>query len=77
MKIRHVVTKSSKDGTFKKGDHIVFEDNGDISCIEARGWIPSKECLEACKGMESTPDVEWLAGKKANLVAQLAELEAL
>lgn len=71
---RHIVTKASDDGTFQVGDHILFEDDGSISCIEAMGWIPDDEVADATAGMESVPDIEWAERKKARLIAELAEL---
>lgn len=53
---RHVVTKASDDGTFDKGDHIIFNEDGSISCIEGRGWLEAEYVAEATKGMESVPD---------------------
>lgn len=74
IKIRHIVTKSSDDGTFEKGDHIIFNDDGSISCIEAMGWIPKDDVPSATIGMEFSPDMEWIEKKKVNLYAMLDEL---
>lgn len=71
---RHIVTKSSNDGTFEKGEHIIFNDDGSISCVEAMGWIPAEEVPSATIGMESAPDIEWVNRRKARLIAELAAL---
>ena len=68
---RHIVTKGSDDGTFEIGDHIVFEDDGSISCIEASGWIDKEDVPLATAGMESEPDLEWLQRRKDKLLAEL------
>ena len=73
---RHIVTKPSDDGTFEKDDHIIFNDDGSISCIEAMGWITAEEVPSAIVGMESAPDTEWAERKKARLIADLAALGA-
>lgn len=66
--IVYVVTRSSLDGTFKVGDHIWLEENGDLSCREARGWIDADEVTEAIKGIQVKVDVDWMAKflRKAN-----------
>ena len=71
---RHIITKSSTDGTFEKGDHIVFNDDGSISCIEAMGWIAAEDVKFATEGMKSEPDDEWVKKKKARLIAELSAL---
>jgi hypothetical protein len=48
----YVVTRKSKDGTFRKGDLIKLLPNGDILCRQARGWIDAEFVAEATKGME-------------------------
>ena len=73
---RHVVTKPSDDGTFEKGDHIIFNEDGSISCVEAIGWITVDKVPSATIGMESVPDTEWAEKKKARLMAELAALGA-
>jgi len=73
---RHLVTKPSDDGTFEKGDHIIFNDDGSISCIEAMGWIDTDDVPAAIAGMESKPDMEYVEKKKARLLAELAALGA-
>ena len=50
----HIVTRGSDDGTFHVGDHIVFYDNGDIGCVEAKGFITASDSKKAVKGMLST-----------------------
>jgi hypothetical protein len=53
--VRYVVTKKSKDGTFRKGDIIVQLHDGSILCQQARGWIDAENVPEATKGMEYEP----------------------
>lgn len=50
------VTKGSKDGTFKKGDHVMLEKDGSIACLEAKGWIDSEDVVSATVGMECRLD---------------------
>ena len=50
--VRYVVTKKSKDGTFRRGDIIQRLDDGAILCRQARGWIDAENVPEATKGME-------------------------
>jgi hypothetical protein len=49
---RYMVTKPSNDGTFSLGDHIYLENDGSISCLEARAWIVVEDVAEATEGME-------------------------
>jgi hypothetical protein len=74
--IRHIVTKASNDGTFQVGDHIIFEADGSISCIEAKGWIDKDDVPSAIIGMESQPDRDWLQKRKEKLRDLLNILEA-
>jgi len=74
--IRHIVTKSSDDRTFEVGDYIIFEKDGSISCIEAKGWIKKEDVQSASIGMESEPDREWLQRRKDRFRAELRLLEA-
>ncbi len=71
---RHIVTKSSDCGTFQKGDHLIFYDDGGIGCVEAQGWL-DKEEVDTVVGMESAPDVELICRVKKRLRAQLQKLE--
>ena len=73
----YVVTKPSDDGTFDVGDHISPCSDGAIACKEAQGWITAEDADEAIQGVEVTIDAEWLASKKARLLADLAKLEGL
>lgn len=74
--IRHIVTKGSDDGTFEVGDHIIFNKDGSISCVEAKGWIEKEDVPAASAGMNSEPDREWLQRRKDRLIAELNLLEA-
>lgn len=73
----YVVTKPSNDGTFEVGDHVMLLSNGDIACKEAQGWVDAKDAEQALSGAEVTIDVEWIAAKKARLLADLEKLEEL
>ena len=64
---RQIVTKKSDDGTFFVGDHIIFEENGSISCIEAQGWIDKEDVPSATKGMESVLDRIYIEKRKREL----------
>lgn len=72
--VRYVVTKSSNDGTFEVGDHIKLLENGEIACIEAKGWIDKADVPEAIKGMECEIDKVWVDAQKLKLTKQLQEL---
>jgi len=73
----YVVTKPSNDGTFEVGDHVMLLFNGDIACNEDQGWVDAKDAEQALSGAEVTIDVEWIAAKKARLLADLEKLEEL
>jgi hypothetical protein len=73
----YVVTKPSDDGTFEVGDHISPLADGGIACKEGQGWIEAHEADEAMSGVEVKVDAEWLARKKARLLADLEKLEGL
>lgn len=57
--IRYIVTKGSDDGTLQVGDHISQNEDGTVSCIEAKGWVAKNDVPEAIKGMEYEPDRAW------------------
>ncbi len=57
--MRYIVTKGSADGTFQVGDHISLHKNGDVSCIEAQGWIAAEYVSAAMAGVEYEPDRAW------------------
>ncbi len=73
-KVRYLVTKDSNDGTFREGDHIQQEENGDISCIEATGWIEKRDAEEATAGMEYEIDVQWIKQQKNTALLHLKRL---
>jgi len=73
--MRYIVTKKSNDGTFLKGDHITFEDDGSILCTEAEGWISIQEVPESILGMICIPDTVWLEKRINNLKSQIKILE--
>jgi hypothetical protein len=70
----YIVTMASDDGTFQVGDHIYLIDNGDIACIEAKGWVDKEEVPEATKGMEVELDQERIEKRRQKLLACLAAL---
>ena len=74
MKKRYVVTKASKDKTFLKGDHIYFNNDGTISCMEAKGSVEKEDVEAACIGMEYELDAEWVEKQKTLLQARLDKL---
>lgn len=73
MKV-YLVTKASDDGTFEVGDHIWFQENGDISCREAAGWIDKEDVEEATKGWEIVVDQEYINKQRTKLLAELEKL---
>jgi hypothetical protein len=73
--VRYVVTKASDDGTFEVGDHISLDAGGSITCVEAQGWIDAEDVPDATVGMECEIDAEWLARKRAKLMAELEAME--
>lgn len=60
---RYIITKSSDDGTFELGDHIMMNDDGSICCIEAQGWICESDVGDALKGAEYVVDVRYYEDK--------------
>ena len=72
---RYVVTKESQDGTFQIGDHIKYEEDGSISCLEAQGWIEADDVPRAIIGMEAVPDREWIEKRKKKLLYELNLLD--
>lgn len=72
---RYIVTKKSKDNTFRKGDHIQRLENGDIQCNEAGGWIELQHVFQATKGMTYELDLQWMTTQIAKLEAELKFLK--
>lgn len=72
---RRIVTKASKDGTFKVGDHITLYENGDIGCQEAYGWIPYDQVPEATIGMESRPDIRFFKNRRYDLLQEAKTIQ--
>ncbi len=73
--IRYIVTKGSDDGTFEVGDRIWLQPDGSIGCAQAGGWVSGCDAPAALKGMEYEVDDEWVARRKAKLLAELEELK--
>ena len=72
---QYIVTRGSDDGTFEIGDHILLNENGDISCREAGGWLPSEDVEEATKGMKVVIDREWVRERLKKLQEQIDQLK--
>lgn len=70
--IRYVVTKASDDGTFQIGDHIMLDENGDVYCREAGGWIDAEDVPDATQGMEYTVDERYLLLERSKLVNRIS-----
>jgi hypothetical protein len=70
-----LVTKGSDDGTFIKGDHIVFYDDGCIGCFEAAGWILVDDLPEATKGLEYTLDIDYVKKRLAHIEKEAEQLK--
>lgn len=71
---RYRVTKRSKHGEFQVGDLVRLLDDGCVSNVKACGWIEAEDVPAATKGWEIELDREWLAKRRADLEAQLAEV---
>ena len=72
---RYVVIKESNNGTFVVGDHIRFNEDGSISCLEAQGWVDTCDVAEATAGMLVKIDKKWIRLKKRKLLKELKSYE--
>lgn len=66
--------KRSKDWTLQVGDVIKLNSDGSISSFSGGGWIEAEDVPAATKGWAIELDREWLAKRRADLEAQLAEV---
>ena len=57
--IHYIVTKGTKTGVIRTGDHILLESNGDLLCHEAGGWLPKKQVKSALKGIQYEKDLNY------------------
>jgi len=71
--IPYVVCKGTKCGTFKKGDTIVVQSNGDILCYQACGWL-CKEEAEEFYNLEVELDISLLKKKQEYYKNKLEQL---
>lgn len=71
---RYRVTKRSNDGEFLAGDVVWLLKDGGISSVNAGGWIEVEDVPSATKGWAVEIDRAWLAKRRADLEAQLAEV---
>lgn len=71
---RYRVTKRSKHGEFQVGDLVQLLDDGGISSVQAGGWIEAADVPAATKGWAIELDRVWLAKRREDLEAQLAEV---
>jgi len=72
--LRFIVTKSSDDGTFKKGDKFWYLKNGDIMIHpekEPGGWLAKCDIEKAQRGMACVDDLEYKQQMIANLEKEL------
>ena len=69
---RYRVTKRSKNGTFRTGDLVQLLNDGDI--LTSGGWIEAANVPAATRGWAIELDRVWLAKRRADLEAQLAEV---
>ena len=69
---RYRVTKRSKNGTFRTGDLVQLLNDGDI--LTSGGWIEAADVPSATKGWAIELDRVWLAKRRAELEANLAEV---
>jgi len=72
--IPYVVTRGSDDGTFKDGDHICLQRNGDLSCREAGGWLNAADVPDVIQGMQCKADTEAIAKRIAKAETEIAML---
>ena len=57
--VHYLITKGSDCKTLVKGDHVYLEENGDLICIEARGWLEKETAESVMKSVEYELDTEW------------------
>ncbi len=74
LKFLFVLNGNYENRIFLKGDHIYFNSDGTISCIEANGWIGKEDVNEATKGMEYKLDIGWFEKQRDFLQAKLDRL---
>lgn len=72
--MHYVVTRASRNGEFKIGDHVWLETDGAIMCREAGGWMPAEDVEEATEGWAIELDQKWLAENRKKLEELLAGL---
>ena len=72
--VRYVVTRGSDDETFRVGDRIFVDTDGDIVCKESGGWICEADAKAATRGLRAVINEEWAARQRADLERQLADL---
>ena len=72
----YIVTKRSKNGTFRVGDHISLNTDGSINCREVQGWVDAWDVPQAMVGVEYVVDTKWLEKRKAKLQKELDRLSS-
>lgn len=73
--IQYIVTKGTKYGTIRTGDHIKLEKNGDLLCHEGGGWIPKKQVKSVMKGIQYQKDLDFYKKKIAKHQKIIYDLE--
>lgn len=73
---RYIVTHPSADGEFALGDRIRLCPDGSIDNWAAAGWMPVADVPAATRGMQVEVDHEWVARRRAQLMAEIARLSS-
>lgn len=73
----YVVTLSSDDGTLEAGDHIKLNQDGTLTCREARGFIESQDIEKVLVGCQFDIDQSWIERRKKQLSKELENLNFL
>lgn len=72
---RYRVTRGSRNGEFQVGDVVMRAGDGSIVNHAAGGWMDAGDVQAATDGWQIELDKEWLAKRRAKLVAELAEID--
>ena len=73
--IKYIVTKGCDEETLVLNDHIELQQNGDLMCREAGGWINSENVDSALEGLEFVVDKEYYEKQIRLLIYELAKIQ--
>ena len=73
----YIVTKESDDGSLQVGDQVTLLADGELSNLQAEGWLEPDDLLGAVVGAEFEVDRLLIQRRKDALLRRLAALEAL